>query len=132
MMTVAQILDDKTHKSLLTVAPDQTVQHALEIMATHRVSSLPVLRGTQLVGIISERDYIRKAVPRLIAPWDLHVRDIMTEKVIHVSRDDTVQECMRLMTTHGIRHLPVVAGETLVDIVSITDVLRIRAMVGDF
>jgi CBS domain-containing protein len=125
MITVEEVLKKKQHQDLLTVAPDQTVQDALELMAAHRISSLPVLRGDSLVGIISERDYIRKAVPRRIAPWDLKVRDIMTENVICVTRSDTVKECMRLMTSKGIRHLPVVTGGVLDDMVSITDVMRV-------
>jgi len=125
MITVEEVLNSKQHQDLLTVEPDQTVQEALEIMAAHRVSSLPVLRGDSLVGIVSERDYIRKAVPRRVAPWDLKVREIMTEKVICVTRGDTVKECMRLMTSKGIRHLPVVNAGHLEDMVSITDVMRV-------
>jgi CBS domain-containing protein len=63
-------------QQLFTVAPDTTVQAALEIMASKRVSSLPVMVGSELVGIFSERDYIRRAVPRRIAPWDVLVKEL--------------------------------------------------------
>ena len=63
MTTVQQILDAKTSTKVLTISPDETVQSAIEIMAYERVSSLPVMEGANLVGIISERDYIRKAAP---------------------------------------------------------------------
>jgi CBS domain-containing protein len=99
------------------------VQEALEIMASKRISSLPVTRGADLVGILSERDYIRQSVPRRIAPWDVLVRDIMTKNVICVTSDTTLRACMDLMSSHRIRHLPVVDGKTLVGMLSISDIV---------
>jgi CBS domain-containing protein len=109
---------------LFTVAPDTTVQAALEIMASKRVSSLPVMTGSELVGIFSERDYIRRAVPKRIAPWDVLVKDLMTEKVICVTSDHTVRECMELMSSNKFRHLPVVDAKKLVGMLSISDILK--------
>jgi CBS domain-containing protein len=109
---------------LFTVAPDTTVQAALEIMASKRVSSLPVMIGSELVGIFSERDYIRRAVPKRIAPWDVLVKDLMTEKVICVTADHTVRECMELMSSNKFRHLPVVDAKKLVGMLSISDILK--------
>jgi CBS domain-containing protein len=128
MTTVKELLEEKSHKDLLTVRPDQPVQDALEIMAAHHISSLPVIEGTTLRGIISERDYIRKVVPRRVPPWEVLVREIMTESVICVTPERSVRDCMRLMTDNAIRHLPVVNAEgNLIDMVSITDVLRVVA-----
>ena len=87
------------------------------------ISSLLVIEDRSLVGIISERDYIRKAVPRRIAPWDIKVSELMTRDVITVRGVDSLKTCMDLMCTKRIRHLPVVDGETVVGMISITDVL---------
>lgn len=111
-------------RQLFTIAPEATVQEALEIMASKRISSLPVTRGADLVGILSERDYIRKSVPKRIAPWDVIVKDIMTEKVISVTSKTAIRECMELMSSHRFRHLPVVDGKKLIGMLSISDILR--------
>jgi len=109
---------------IFTIAPDATVQEALEVMVSNRISSLPVTRASELVGIISERDYIRKAVPRRVLPWEILVQEIMTADVICVAPADTIQECMRLMSTNRIRHLPVVDGTALIGMLSISDIVR--------
>jgi CBS domain-containing protein len=120
---VRNLLEGKS-QPLYTVAPDATVQAALEIMASRRISSLPVMIGTDLVGIFSERDYIRRAVPRRIAPWDVLVKDLMTDKVISVTLDSTIRECMELMSSHKFRHLPVVDAKRLIGMLSISDILQ--------
>ncbi len=120
---VKDLLQQKS-AGLFTTTPDTTVQDALETMVSKGISSLPVLMARELVGIISERDYIRKAVPKRIVPWELKVRDIMTSEVISVTPDNTVRECMELMSSKRIRHLPVVEGKTLIGMLSITDIIR--------
>lgn len=125
-ITVNNILDSKNSSQVLTVSPDDTVQFAVEIMASERVSSLPVIENDKLVGIISERDYIRKAAPKRLLPWQVLVKELMTMEVIHVTPEETVENCMTIMTGKGIRHLPVLHGNDLVGIVSITDLIRIR------
>lgn len=111
-------------RQLFTISPEATVQEALETMVTKRISSLPVTSGANLVGIFSERDYIRKAVLKRLAPWDILVKDLMTENVISVSSGNTIRECMDLMCSNRIRHLPVVDGKTLVGMLSISDIIR--------
>ena len=123
MKTVNQILDRK-NTGIITVSPNDTVQDALEIMAEKRISSFTVIEKGNVIGIISERDYIRKAVPKRVAPWDITVREIMSEKVIYVSPEDPIKECMTLMTTNHFRHLPVKSGDDLVGMLSISDVLK--------
>ncbi len=120
---VSELLANKD-RQLFTVSPETTVQEALETMVTNRISSLPVTSGVNLVGIFSERDYIRKAVPKRVAPWDILVKDIMTENVICVTSDNTIRECMELMCSNRIRHLPVVDGKILVGMLSISDIVR--------
>ena len=120
---VRELLKGKDQQ-LFTISPEATVQEALEIMASKRISSLPVTRGEDLVGIFSERDYIRRAVPRRIAPWDILVKSIMTESVICVTSDNTILECMDLLSTHRFRHLPVVDNKKLVGMLSGSDIIR--------
>jgi CBS domain-containing protein len=120
---VSELLASKSQE-LFTIAPEATVQEALEVMAAKRISSLPVTRGADLVGILSERDYIRQSVPKRVAPWDVLVMDIMTAQVIAVSSNTTIRECMELMSRHRFRHLPVVDGKTLVGMLSISDIVR--------
>jgi CBS domain-containing protein len=120
---VRDLLKGKVQQ-LLTILPEATVQEALEIMASRRISSLPVTIGADLVGIFSERDYIRRAVPKRIAPWDVLVKDIMTKEVVCVTMDNTIRECMELMSSHRFRHLPVVDAKLLVGMLSISDILK--------
>jgi len=120
---VRELLASK-NRELFTILPEATVQKALEVMAAKRISSLPVTRGADLVGILSERDYIRQSVPKRVAPWDVLVKDIMTAHVISVSSNTTIRECMELMSRHRFRHLPVVDGKTLVGMLSISDIVR--------
>jgi len=120
---VRELLASKDQQ-LFTVLPEATVQVALEIMASKRISSLPVTRGAELIGILSERDYIRQSVPKRVAPWDVLVKDIMTAKVICVTPETTIRECMNLMSNHRFRHLPVVDGKKLVGMLSISDIVR--------
>jgi len=121
--TVRDLLEGKP-RQLFTISPDATVQDALQSMASKRISSLPVMSGLKLVGIVSERDYIRRVVPRRIAPWDVLVKDIMTEKVICATMDNTIRECMDLMITHRFRHLPVLDAKRPVAMLSISDLLQ--------
>ena len=120
---VKDLLQQK-EAALFTTTPETTVQDALETMVTKGISSLAVLSGQELVGIISERDYIRKAVPKRIVPWEIKVRDIMTADVIAVTPENNVRECMELMSSKRIRHLPVVDGKKLIGMLSITDIIR--------
>jgi CBS domain-containing protein len=120
---VGELLASKDQQ-LFTISPDATVQEALEIMAAKRISALPVTRGSDLVGILSERDYIRQAVPKRVVPWDILVKDIMSKNVICVTSSTGVRECMELMSSHRFRHLPVVDGKTLVGMLSISDIVR--------
>ncbi len=123
IITVHHILDKK-NKTVLTISPDATVQDAIEIMADKTISALPVTVDDRVVGIISERDYIRKAAPKRLLPWEIKVEDIMTVDVISTIRTETVHNCMNMMSMNRIRHLPVMEKEQLIGIISITDVIR--------
>ena len=122
-MTVNDIID--RHQSHVhTIEPGASVQAAVQLMASERISALPVLEGDALVGIISERDYIRKVASQRIPAWSVKIAEVMTRDVITVAPGDSISHCMKLMTANRIRHLPVLTDGRLTAIISITDVMR--------
>ncbi len=123
MKTVAQLLEGKNRR-LLSVSPASTVFDALKLMAEHDVGALLVLEGERLAGSFSERDYARKVVLFGKFSKETAVSEIMTPKVLCVRPDQTVDQCMSLMTEHRVRHLPVLSGNKVVGIVSIGDVVK--------
>lgn len=123
MATVRDILKTKG-RAVHHVQPDATVLSALEIMAEHQVGALVVLDEGHLAGIITERDYARKIVLKGRTSPGTHVREIMSTKVICARLDQTVEECMAVMTTRAVRHLPVLEHKSVVGIVSIGDLVK--------
>jgi CBS domain-containing protein len=121
--TVREVLQKK-RRDVWSISPDATVYEAIELMAEKRVGALLVLEQTKLVGIISERDYARKVILRGRSSKETPVREIMTTPVIFVEPQYSVDECMKIITEHRIRHLPVLDGERVVGIVSIGDVVN--------
>ncbi len=123
MSTVKDLLDEKGTQ-IFSLVPDDTVYDAIKLMAERGVGALLVLDGKKLAGIVSERDYARKVILQGRRSQDTPVRDIMTTKVICVTTDRSVAQCMALMTQKRIRHLPVVEGDEVIGIISIGDVVR--------
>jgi CBS domain-containing protein len=123
-ITVQQVLGRKTHR-LLSISPDSTVFEALTLMAEHDIGSLIVLDGERLVGIFSERDYARQIILLGKSSKETRVRDIMTQKVLCVRPDQTVDQCMALMTEKRVRHLPVLDHKKVIGVVSIGDVVKV-------
>ena len=110
--------------ALWSVAPEATVFEAIQLMAQKNIGALVVLADGQLKGIFTERDYTRKVALHGKTSKETRVRDVLTAHVYTVAPDDTVQECMRLMTENRVRHLPVLNGENVVGIVSIGDLVN--------
>lgn len=131
MKTVKQILKVKG-SSVLSIQPDATVYDALKLMAEKNVGTLLILEKGKLVGILSERDYARKVILKGKSSLNTPVRDIMTQRVMFVRPEQTVEECMALMTEKHIRHLPVLAGDQVVGIVSIGDLVKASIEEKDF
>ena len=123
MITVAVILREKG-SSVQVASPELPVVKALQIMADNNVGALVVVKGDEVVGIFSERDYARKLVLKGRSHEDTTVQEIMTPAVITVRPDQSIDDCMEIMTNKRIRHLPVVDGGKLVGIISIGDVVK--------
>jgi CBS domain-containing protein len=121
--TLAQLLGTPPRKPL-AVSPGDSVIAALQLMAEHNIGAVMVMDGERLAGVLSERDYARKIVLQGKTSKDTLVKDIMTEKVITATPEQTVSDAMSLMSTKRIRHLPVVDGSTLVGVISIGDVVK--------
>jgi CBS domain-containing protein len=123
MATVQQLLDAKGNH-LWSVTPDDTVYNAISLMAEKDVGGLPVVEGDVLVGIITERHYARNIALKGRRSPQTFVRDIMEEALICTRPNHTIDRCMRLMTEHCVRHLPVVDDGKILGIVSIGDVVK--------
>jgi CBS domain-containing protein len=120
---ISEILSQKGNQ-VWSVNPETTVLEAIRVMADKNVGALLVTRGAQLVGIISERDYTRNVILKGRSSKDTTVQEIISGRAITVSPDHTVEECLRLMTQHRIRHLPVLAGNRILGVISIGDLVN--------
>lgn len=123
MRTVRQLLEGKT-PGLFTVNAGDPVRTAIQLMADHYVGALPVMKDGRLAGIVSERDYARKVVLMGRNSLETSVAMIMSAPVIHVGPQNTVNDCMQLMTDKRIRHLPVVEEGKLIGVISIGDCVK--------
>jgi CBS domain-containing protein len=123
MKTVKDMLKSKKNE-VWFVAPTATVFDALKIMGEKEIGALMVMDAGKVVGIISERDYARKVILKGKASKDTLVKDIMTSNMFSVKPENTVEECMVLITGKHIRHLPVFDKDKFVGIVSVGDVVK--------
>lgn len=125
--TVQGILRQKGNQ-VWSVSPTATVREALEVMAERKIGAVLVMEGGLLVGIFSERDYARRGVLMNRGP-ETSIGEMMTFPVYCVTPDQTIEECMGLMTDRHIRHLPVVDGDSILGVVSIGDI--VKEMIAD-
>ena len=123
MATVADILIQKG-STAHSVGPQATVYEAIEKMVVHNVGALLVVDGSQLVGIVTERDYLRQIAVKGRTSRETLVSAIMSNRLITVAPSTTVERCMQTMTERRIRHLPVLAGSRIAGVVSIGDIVK--------
>ncbi len=123
MVTVRQLLDRKG-RAIRSIRPEDPVLEAIRSMAEHHVGALLVMKGDELVGIVSERDYARKVILLGRSSNETPVAQIMSSPVHTVSLDNSLEDCMRLVTDRRVRHLPVVEDGHVVGVISIGDLVK--------
>ena len=131
MNRVQEILDEKGH-DVLDIETDATVFDAVKRMVEAGVGSLLVMEGGNVAGIFTERDYLRRMTLEGRDDKETSVRDVMSSPLVVVTPQNTIDECMAMMTDRRIRHLPVVDGGDVVGIVSIGDIVKFKSKQQSF
>lgn len=123
MATIKQILQGKGHDVWCT-DPEASVYDAVAMMADKEVGALVIKEGDSVVGVLSERDYVRKVELKGRTSRDTRIKDIMTSRVAYARPEQSVEECMAMMTEKRVRHLPVMDGDQVLGIISIGDLVK--------
>lgn len=123
MRTVKQLLDAKGRR-VVAIAPEEPVLEAIQLMSDHHIGAVLVMRGEELAGILSERDYARKVILNGRSSGETAAWEIMSSPVVTVGATDTVNTCMRIMTERRIRHLPVMEEGKVTGVLSIGDLVK--------
>ena len=124
MTNVAQVLQDKIEQTTFTISPEATVLEAISLMANKGIGAVVVTDQDKVVGILSERDYTRKVMLMERTSKETAVQEIMTAKVLTVTKSTSVETCLDLMTDRHLRHLPVVENDRLIGLISIGDLVK--------
>ncbi len=123
MNTVSELLQDKKQE-VTTINPDKSAHDAMQLMADKKIGALLVEEDGKMIGIFSERDYPGKAKALHKPLQEVLVKEIMSDHVVHVSPDDTIEHCMELVTKNHVRHLPVLKDDQVIGIISIGDLSK--------
>jgi CBS domain-containing protein len=123
MKIVSQLLKSK-NSEIVSILPTETVFNALKTMADKDIGAILVVENKKVLGIFSERDYARKIILQNRSSKDTLVKDVMITKVVYVTLEDSLEDCMLLMTEKRIRHLPVLENGELLGVISIGDVVK--------
>ncbi len=129
--SIRDVLKNKGEE-VISISADETVYKALELMAAENVGALLVMKGEQVAGIISERDYARKVILEGRSSLQTVIQKIMVTKVLYITPDTSVEEGLALMSEKRCRHLPVLENEKLVGLVSIGDLVNAHVAEKDF
>ncbi|OAL79799.1 histidine kinase [Acinetobacter sp. SFB] len=124
MTKVAQVIQDKMEQTIFTISPEATVFEAISLMAEKGIGAVVVTDQDKVVGILSERDYTRKVMLMERTSKETAVSEIMTAKVLTVTKSTSVEACLDLMTDRHLRHLPVVENDKLIGLISIGDLVK--------
>lgn len=124
MKTLQQLLNNKKHKEVISIAPHRPVFDALVVLAEYKIGALVILDGDKLVGIFSERDYAREIVLKGKSSKTTPISEVMSTNVLTVKPNDTVEQAMSIMSEKHIRHLPVLDGNKVIGMLSIGDLVK--------
>lgn len=123
MATVKQLLESKDN-NVWSISPEATVFEGLQVMAEKNIGALLVTRDDKLIGIFSERDYARKVILKGKASKDTTIGELMTREVVYTTPEDSLDECMALMTAKHIRHLPILKKDKLIGLLTLGDLVK--------
>ena len=123
MNTIKTLLRNKGDE-VWSVLPEDSVYDAIHLMAEKEIGALLVIENQRLVGVISERDYARSVILKGRSSEKTHVKEIMSSNVITATRQNSIEDCMGLMTKNRIRHLPIMEGDDVVGVVSVGDLVK--------
>jgi len=123
MATVKQLLESKDN-NVWSISPETTVFEGLQFMAEKNIGALLVTRDDKLIGIFSERDYARKVILKGKASKDTTIGELMTKEVVYTTPEDSLDECMALMTAKHIRHLPILNNGKLIGLLTLGDLVK--------
>ena len=124
MLTTVQDILRIKGSQVWSITPETTVIEALQLMADKRIGALLVMDGTEIAGVVSERDIVRRIASEMTCELEQPVSEVMTYDVVTIGLGDDIEDCMSIMTEEHIRHLPVVEEGRLVGLVSIGDVVK--------
>jgi len=124
MKTAAQLIENKKHKEVISIAPHRPVIDALIILAEYKIGALVVMEKDKMVGIFSERDYAREVVLKGKSSKVTTIEEVMTKNVLVGHAKDTFEKAMTLMTENHIRHLPIMEGHQVIGMLSLGDVAK--------
>ena len=124
MKTAAQLIENKKHKEVISIAPHRPVIDALIILAEYKIGALVVMEKDKMVGIFSERDYAREVVLKGKSSKVTTIEEVMTKNVLVGHAKDTFEKAMTLMTENHIRHLPIMDGHQVIGMLSLGDVAK--------
>ena len=124
MKTAAQLIEDKKHKEVISIAPHRPVIDALIILAEYKIGALVVMEKDKMVGIFSERDYAREVVLKGKSSKVTTIEEVMTKNVLVGHAKDTFEKAMTIMTENHIRHLPIMDGHQVIGMLSLGDVAK--------
>jgi CBS domain-containing protein len=124
MKTLLQVLNDKNHKEIISIAPHRPVFDALVILAEYKIGALAVMQDDKLVGIFSERDYAREVVLQGRSSKSTAIAEVMTSNVITGKPSDLVDATLNLMSEKRFRHLPIVEGGKVIGMLSLGDLVK--------
>ena len=123
MLTIKDVLQSKS-SAIWSVCPDDTAYKAMEIMAEKNIGVLVVIDEDKVVGIVSERDFVRKLFLKKLSPKEVLVESLMTKEIYCITPDKSVEECMGVMTTAHCRHMPVFENNRLIGVITFADIVK--------